>query len=185
MTNREIMLKTLNNTVIKSLKTQGFIGKYPDFKKITPDCIELISFQTNKYGGSFTVEVSAVFPNSKITNLTNLNATVNDQKINVSCTNQRYRLKGMFDGWFYYRDVYKLPNGSYRDVSEKEAENFSPSANLKLLQKFDEKTARYICDEINLQLKDAFKWLCKFEQKNSKKDKSIIEILFGKKNKRE
>ena len=184
MTNREIMLKTLNSTVIKDLKSRGFIGKYPDFKKITPDCIELVSFQTNKYGGSFTVEVSAVFPNSKVTNLTNLNASVDEQKVDVACTNQRYRLKGMFDGWFYYRDIYKLPNGSYRDVSEKEAESFSPSANLKLLQKFDEKTARYICDEINLQLKDAFKWLCKFEQKNSKKDKSIIEILFGKKNKR-
>lgn len=181
MTNREIMLKTLNSTVIKDLKSQGFTGKYPDFKKITTDCIELISFQTNKYGGSFTVEVSVVFPNSKVTNLTNLNATVNDQKIDVSCTNQRYRLKGMFDGWFYYRDVYELPNGSYRDIPENESATFSPAAKLKLLQKFDEKTANDICDEINLQLKDAFKWLSKFKQKNSKKNKSIINILLGKK----
>lgn len=181
MTNREIMLKTLKSTVIKDLKSQGFTGKYPDFKKTTPDCIELVSFQTNKYGGSFTVEVSAVFPNSKVTNLTNLNAAVDEQKVNVSCTNQRYRLKGMFDGWFYYRDVYKLPNGSYHDVSEKDAERFLPSDNLKLSQKFDEKTAKDICYEISLQLEDAFKWLYKFKHKNSKKDKSITEILFCKK----
>ena len=122
-----------------------------------------------------------VFPNSKVTNLTNLNATVNDQKVDVSCTNQRYRLKGMFDGWFYYRDVYELPNGSYRDIPENESATFSPPAKLKLLQKFDEKIANDICDEINLQLKDAFKWLSRFKQKNSKKNKSIINILLGKK----
>ncbi len=175
MSNREIMLNALKKTVIKELKDRGFTGTYPHFKKIVSDCIELIDFQTNKYGGSFTIEVSAVFPNNKVTNLSDLNATVDSCKVDVSCTNQRYRLEGMFDGWFYYRDVYKLPNGFYHDVSEKESDSFSPPEDWKLLQAFDEKTADEICEEISIQLEDAFEWLFKFEQKNRKKNKGKLE----------
>ena len=177
MTNREIMLSALKTTVIKDLKSQGFVGTYPNFKKTTPNGIELICFQTNKYGGSFIIEVSAVFPDSRVTNLSNLNASVDEKTVNVSCTNQRYRLKGMYDGWFYYRDVYKLPNGFYRDISEKEAETFSEPDNWKLLQCFDEKTAYDICDEINLQLEDAFEWLLKLKQKHNKKYKKKPEPI--------
>lgn len=175
MTNREIMLSALKSTVIKDLKSQGFVGTYPNFKKITPDGIELIYFQTNKYGGSFTVVVSAVFPDSEVTNLSNPNALVDEKTVNVSCTNQRYRLKGMYDGWFYYRDVYKLPNGFYRDISDKEAETFSVPDDWKLLQSFDEKTASDICDEISLQLDDAFEWLFKLKKNHNKKYKNKPE----------
>lgn len=175
MSNREIMLNALKKTVIKELKDRGFTGTYPHFKKIVSDCIELIDFQTNKYGGSFTIEVSAVFPNNKVTNLSDLNATVDSCKVDVSCANQRCRLKGMFDGWFYYRDIYKLPNGFYHDVSEKESDSFSPPKDWKLLQVFDEKTADEISEEISVQLDEAFEWLFKFEQKSRKKNKGKLE----------
>lgn len=178
MSNREIMLRALKSSVIKELQIKGFEGKYPHFKKRLPDCIELIDFQTNKYGGSFTIEVSAVFPNSKITNLSDLTATVDANKVDVSCTNQRYRLDGMYDGWFYYRDVYKLPTGFCQDISEKEADSFSPPKDWKLLQMFDEKTANDICEEISLQLEDAFEWLFKFEQKSRKKNKESVNITY-------
>ena len=170
MTNREIMLKALKSTVIKELKEQGFTGKYPHFKKKKEDCIELISFQTNKYGGSFTVELSAVFPNSKITNLSDPNAQVDENDVEVACTNQRYRLEGMFDGWFYYRDVYRLPTGYYEDIPESKAEAFLPPKKWELVQGFDEKTAEEICEEISLQLDDAFEWLFDFERKSLKKN---------------
>lgn len=176
MTNREIMLTALKKSIIKDLKSQGFSGTYPHFKRILSDCIELIDFQTNKYGGSFTIEVSAVFPNSKVTNLSDLSATVDSYNVDVSCTNQRYRLDGMFDGWFYYSDVYILPQGFYRDVSEKEADSFSPPEDWNLLQAFDEKTADEICEEISIQLDDAFEWLLKLEQKNRKKNKVKTEL---------
>lgn len=168
MDNRRIMLEVLDSTVIKALKLQGFTGKYPHFKRKKEDCIELIVFQTNKYGGSFTVEVSAVFPDSKITNLSDLNANVDEDKVNVYCTNERYRLEGMFDGWFYYSDVYKTPQGFYYDVPEKDKESFEAPDNWGLMQKFDTATAEKICDEINRQLEDAFKWLDKLENKKLK-----------------
>lgn len=168
MSNRDTMLKALNKTVIKDLKSQGFIGKYPHFKKVKENCIELVDFQTNKYGGSFTVEVSAVFPESKVTNLGDLSVAVDVDKVDVSCTNERYRLKGMFDGWFYYSDVYKMPQGFYHNVSEKEAESFEAPKDWEFVQPFDELTADEICEEISLQLEDAFDWLFKLEKKNRK-----------------
>ncbi len=175
MTNREIMLKALNKTVIKDLAAQGFTGKYPHFKKKKDDCIELIDFYTNKYGGSFTVEVSAVFPGSKVTNLSNLKAEVDEDNVDVAHTNQRYRLEGMFDGRFYYRDVYKLPDGFYEDIPESKAETFLPPENWKMMQCFDEKTAEDICEEISLQLDDAFEWLFNFERKSRKKNERHIK----------
>ena len=168
MSNRDIMLKALNKTVIKDLKSQGFIGKYPHFKKVKENCVELVDFQTNKYGGSFTVEVSAVFPESKVTNLGDLSAIVDIDKVDVACTNQRYRLKGMFDGWFYYSDVYRMAQGFYHNVPESEKDNFNPSEEWKLLQSFDELAADEICEEISRQMEYAFKWLDKFENKKFK-----------------
>lgn len=166
MRNRDIMLNALNSTVVKELKSQGFTGKHPHFKREKKNCIELISFQTNKYGGSFTVEVSVIFPDSKVTNLIDENIEIS--KANVFCTNERYRLKGMFDGWFYYSDVYRMPQGFYHNVPEKEKDTFNPSDEWELLQAFDELAAEEICEEVSLQLADAFDWLLKIESKNRK-----------------
>ena len=65
MTNRELMKKHILSNVVSRLLENGFTGKYPHFRRIDGDCIELITFQTNKWGGSFTVEVSAIFPYAK------------------------------------------------------------------------------------------------------------------------
>ncbi|MBQ7116665.1 MAG: DUF4304 domain-containing protein [Clostridia bacterium] len=179
MANREIMLKALNKTVIKDLKAQGFTGKYPHFKKKKEDCIELVDFYANKYGGSFTVEVSAVFPDRKVTNLSDTKAKVDEKTVEGACTSQRYRLEGMFDGWFHYRDVYKLSDGFYEDIPENRAETFIPPEKWELVQCFDEKTAEDICEEISLQLDDAFEWLYNFERKSIKKNaknmKPVVE----------
>ena len=99
MTNRQIMLKALNKKVLPPLLEQGFTGKHPHYRREKDDCIELISFDTNKWGGSFNIEVSAIFPNSEFTNC--LSDTIAED---VWDTSNRYRLDGMPDGWFYYND---------------------------------------------------------------------------------
>lgn len=66
MSQSQKMQKALYEYVIPNLTAKGFIGKYPHYKKLYEDRIELLVFQTNNLGNSFTVEVSTVFlPESK------------------------------------------------------------------------------------------------------------------------
>lgn len=163
MTNRQIMLKALNKNLIPKFLEQGFTGKYPDFRREKDDCIEFIGFQTNKWGGSFTVEVSAIFPTSKYTNF--LGDTIAE---NVWGTSNRYRLNGMFDGWFYYSDVYLVDKNFYTNINEKESKTFIPPKHYKIVQKFTPEVAETICDEINNQFKKSFIWLDEFEKSDNK-----------------
>ena len=167
MTNLQIMKKHLEITVIQPLLSQGFTGEYPHFRREKENCIELITFQTNKYGGSFTVEVSAVFPNSDNKNFEWYDDLI-IKNLTVWNTNERYRLKGMYNGWFYYRDLYgKYIFGfgrDYLDISENTSNPNIPKG-YKIIQKFNDDTANQICKEINKQLLKAFKWLNKFQSK--------------------
>ena len=165
------MISALKEHTFPLLKEHGFIGKYPNFRRKLDNCIELISFQTNKLGGSFTIEVSAVFPDLQNKNY-ELYDGVTEETFGVEATNHRYRLPGMFDGWFYYRDVYRKSTlffgTKYHDVTEKETANFIPQNGYKLVQKFDKTAAVQICNEVNCQLEKAKKWLKKFEHRKRK-----------------
>ncbi len=168
MTNNQIMKKYLRTNVIEQLFIQGFTGKYPHFRREKENCIELISFQTNNYGSSFTVEVSAVFPDRENKNFVFWDGlTVDD--LTVWNTDKRYRLKGMYNGWFYYRDLYRKYifgfGKDYIDVNENYSSTVAPKG-YKLVQRFDEHTAGQICDEINKQLVKAFRWLARFEKRS-------------------
>ena len=172
MANRKVMLSALEEHTFPLLKERGFTGKYPNFRRTLDNCIELISFQTNKWEGSFAIEVSAIFPHSPNTNYT-LYDGVTEDTFGVEVTNKRYRLPGMYDGWFYYRDVYRKRTvffGSiYYDVPEKEAATFVSPKGYRLVQKFDQNTATQICAEINSQLNIAYNWLEKFKREHQRK----------------
>ena len=165
MTNRDTMRSALQQHTVPLLICRGFTGKYPHFRRAREGCIELLSFQTNKWGGSFTVEVSAAFPKAEDTNYS-LYGSMTEKTLNVSATNQRYRLPGMFDGWFYYTDVYRkrtlLFGSVYHNVSERDAGSFVPPKGYRLVQRFDAETAARICEEVNRQLDRAFAWLTSF-----------------------
>lgn len=169
MTNLEIMKVKLHACVIARLMAQGFVGKWPHFRRIHENHTELITFQTNKYGGSFTVEVSAVFQNREDKNYLSLDGKAFSlDTVNVWDTKRRYRLKGMDDGWFYYRDLYRnrsLFRSRYLDVSEKEADRFQPPKGYKLVRKFNEETAEDICGRVNRQMKAGFMWIERFVKK--------------------
>ena len=165
MTNTQIMKKHLEEKVIRPLKNCGFVGKYPHFRKEKDGCIELISFQSNKYGNSFTVELSVIFPDNKEKNF-NSDCDLNVNEITVFKTNERCRLKGMYDGWFYTCDLYSKYVFGFGKVYFEAGENgTSVPKGYKLVQKFDENKADCICSEINKQLTKAFKWMEKFERR--------------------
>ena len=162
------MISALHKHIIPQIYNNGFSGKYPHFRRQCDNCIELISFQTNKYGGSFTIEVSAVFPNTQYPNY-NLYGNMTEQTLRVDATNIRYRLPGMFDGWFYYSDVYRKRSLFYKNFyySATQEDNVTDilSKGYRIVQKFDNNAADQICKEIERQLLNARRWLDRFKGK--------------------
>lgn len=178
MTNIEKMKSYLRQYVFPQLYEKGFTGKWPHFRRELGDCVELISFYTNKWGGSFSVYVSAIFPNSENKNYTiHKWMDITEDQLSAGDTYRNYRLRGMYDREFHYRDLYrKLIMGIgmvYLHATEKKGESFVPQKGYKLVRKFDDEAALAVCEEVNRQFEKAFKWLCKFEKKHQKKyDKS-------------
>lgn len=162
MTNREIMRSALKKQTIPFLLKHGFEGQYPNFRRKRGERIDLLYFQTNKWGGAFTVEVLPAFLKGTDTN-GNLSEDAVERDEDLNLSGKRYRLPGMFDGWFYYSDVYRkrtLRFGNiYQDVSEKQAEGYVPPKGFRFVQKFSEETASEIAAEVNRQLAKAFRRL--------------------------
>ena len=86
------MNKAIKSMVIPELKKHGFIGKYPHFKRIKSDSIDLLTFQFNKHGGSFCIEISTVYPNREEYRNYHLHKGDTLEKINTWYTHERYRL---------------------------------------------------------------------------------------------
>jgi hypothetical protein len=164
------MLDILDQTVIQSLYDRGFTGRYPHFQKRYPERIELLSFISNRYGNSFNIEVSTVFPDrsDETSNILSVgqDSETDMDHINVFSTGNRYRLNGMFNGWFYYtdvyaEDVYSFPFGkkkNYEAVSESKAASFSPKESQYQVQKSGDEVFHGIAREIANQMESAYIW---------------------------
>lgn len=180
MSQSQKMCKALSEYMIPNLIAKGFTGKYPHYKRVHNDRIELLVFQENKWGNSFTVEISTVFlPESKRSS----NFCSGDFKAIEEATawdtNLRYRLKGMYDGWFYYTDLYKQKIKSmtlYNAIGEERAKNYVPAKNEVLVQKADDDIYRKVCEEVNRQMEKAYQWWDAFSKNNRIKMK-ILEIF--------
>lgn len=70
------------------------------------DRTELLSVQKYEWENSFTIEISTVYPNRAGKENLCLNLDKELDELNVWNTQVRYRIKGTFDGWFYYTDLY-------------------------------------------------------------------------------
>ena len=168
MTQSDKMQAALLEHVIPKLVEQGFAGEYPHFRRVLGDRIELLGFVHHQYGGAFNVEVSVIFPQRpKEQSNHHLQGFEPPEKATVFSARKRFRLKGMFDGWFYYTDVYKstrvLANKqvyeTFEPVSEQRKRSFLPGPNQVLVQQADDALFEKIADEVNKQLADAYAWL--------------------------
>ena len=102
---REQMNRAIKSIVIPEFKKQGFVGKYPHFKRIKADNIDLLTFQFNKYGGSFCVEISVAYPNREEYRNYHLFEGDTLEKINACHTHERHRLARKTadcDCWFAF-----------------------------------------------------------------------------------
>ncbi|WDV45158.1 DUF4304 domain-containing protein [Clostridiaceae bacterium M8S5] len=178
MSQRQEMIASLKEHVIPLLEQQGFSGDFPHYKRDLGNRIELLMFYTYKCGGAFNIEISTAFTDCE-KELTNYYTEEFQslENITVYSTIKRYRLKGMFDGWFYYTDVYKSKKRytrfrtyyHYESVGEKKSKNFIPSKDQILVQKSDSHLYTKISSEVNRQMKSAYNWWSKYSTPNRMK----------------
>jgi hypothetical protein len=56
------MISSLKTIVISSLRERGFKGTFPHFRRLTDKKIDILTFQFDKYGGGFIIEVAVCSP---------------------------------------------------------------------------------------------------------------------------
>ena len=168
------MNAALKKYVLQPLLDNGFTGQYPHYRKVYDNRIELLAVQKNKYGNSFTIEISTIFPQQKDRKKNFYDHEKGLDDINVWDTNLRYRLPGTIDGWFYYTDVYtctfKIKGRKFVDylaVSEAKKKNFQPPESYKQIQMADESIYEKVCVDVNSQMQKAFVWWKKMSKKYS------------------
>jgi hypothetical protein len=101
-TERDRMIEVLKEKVLPVLRSRGFKGTFPHFRRPTPNGIHLLTFQFDKWGGGFVVEVAAC-PATGMT--TPWGEHVPPGKVRAWDINQRLRLGAVgkdSDNWFRY-----------------------------------------------------------------------------------
>ena len=58
------MRQSLQRRVVPALRQRGFTGSLPHFRRITPLKTDLMTFQFDRYGGGFVIEVAEAPPGS-------------------------------------------------------------------------------------------------------------------------
>ncbi len=58
----ERMVKALKEIVIPRLRERGFKGSFPHFRRPSKEKIDLLTFQFDKWGGGFVIEISKCPP---------------------------------------------------------------------------------------------------------------------------
>lgn len=163
MTQAQKMNDALEREVIAKLKENGFEGKFPHYKKVFSDRIELISFPKDKYGNGFHVVASVAYPNREKwgQNIDYHFFKGELGELTADDCGKRYELKSRFGRIFYYTDVYiiQIFGGIiYKSISESKMKTYKPKRFDIHAQKYDEAIYRRICDEINRKMPKIYKW---------------------------
>jgi hypothetical protein len=61
-TPHEKMVAALKQTVVPQLRSRGFRGTFPHFRRIGPEQVDLLTFQFDKWGGGFVIEIARCAP---------------------------------------------------------------------------------------------------------------------------
>ena len=96
---RNKMITALKKTVVPELRNRGFKGSFPHFRRISEDKIDLMTFQFDRYGGGFVVEVGVCSPKGIIHYW---GEQVPPNKVTAHDLGTRLRLKRNDGSWFRY-----------------------------------------------------------------------------------
>jgi hypothetical protein len=86
---RKMMDNALKKIVVPYLRERGFIGSLPHFRRKNETNIDLITFQFNRWGGSFVVEL-ATCPKAGVT--TYWGEQIPSNKVKAHDITERFRL---------------------------------------------------------------------------------------------
>jgi len=103
---RDEMIKNLNEIVVPALRQLNFKGSFPHFRRLTTDRINLLTFQFDRHGGGFVIEIA----NCNLTGYkTALNKPIPPNKLTAHDFNTRKRIQSNMkmhgsstDDWFRY-----------------------------------------------------------------------------------
>ena len=99
------MVKALKEIVVTRLREKGFNGSFPHFRRPSPEKIDLLTFQFDKRGGGFMIEISKC-PLDGITNFWGDHIPPNRVKAWDMHPNKRLRLQpkpgSSTSDWFRY-----------------------------------------------------------------------------------
>jgi hypothetical protein len=59
---RKEMIKYLNEIVVPILRQLNFAGPFPHFRRLTKERINLMTFQFDRHGGGFVIEIANCNP---------------------------------------------------------------------------------------------------------------------------
>lgn len=102
--NRKLMEQALRDVLGSALRSRGFRGSFPHFRRISARRVDYLSVQFNSAGGSFVVEVACAGPNGKPDGY---GRNLPIEKLNVTYFRGRLRLgsrpeDGETDHWFRF-----------------------------------------------------------------------------------
>lgn len=86
---KKLMDTALKEAVIPILREQGFKGSFPHFRRVNETNIDLITFQFNKWGGSFVVELATC---TKEGTTMSWGEKIPPNKVTAHHINERFRL---------------------------------------------------------------------------------------------
>jgi len=118
---RKEMVINLSDIVIPVLRQKGFKGSFPHFRRITIDRINLLTFQFDRSGGGFVIEITNCQPNGFTTSW---GTKIEPNKLTAHDLFNRKRIQSNMDttsslteDWFRYDKKYLFGFGDiYKKV---------------------------------------------------------------------
>lgn len=109
------MISELKKIVVPELRNRGFKGSFPHFRRISDDKIDLMTFQFDRYGGGFVIEVGVSSPEG-FTHSWGEKVPPNKVTAHDLNPDNRLRLKENDGQWFRY-DVEYESEDIYENVA--------------------------------------------------------------------
>jgi hypothetical protein len=114
---RDNMIIDLKAIVVPKLREKGFKGSFPHFRRISEEKIDLITFQFDRYGGGFLIEVAVCSPEG-FTHSWGEKVPANKVTAHDLHPDDRLRLNDKGGQWFRY-NIENAPESIYENVAIK------------------------------------------------------------------